>query len=83
MDPFNPATRKYVFNQLKQNYMRYGIKTFWLYEAEPERHTQDINIRYKATLAHTANESYNVHAGSIMTAQTIKWAWRGREQSSK
>merc|ERR1712166_96557 len=47
MDPFNPATRKYVFNQLKQNYMRYGIKTFWLDEAEPERHTQDINIRYK------------------------------------
>jgi hypothetical protein len=46
MDPFNPATRKYVFEQMKRNYMAYGIKTFWLDEAEPERHTQDINTRY-------------------------------------
>jgi len=46
MDPFNPDTRAYVFQQLKDNYMKYGIKTFWLDEAEPERHVQDIDIRY-------------------------------------
>eukprot|EP01047_Picozoa_sp_COSAG01_P009332 COSAG01_NODE_381_length_17848_cov_10.220338_20_plen_49_part_00 len=27
MDPFNPDTRKYVFQQMKQNYMKYNIKT--------------------------------------------------------
>lgn len=31
---------------MKENYMKYGIKTFWLDEAEPERHTQDINTRF-------------------------------------
>ena len=46
MDPFNPEARSYVFQQMKQNYMKYGIKTFWLDEAEPERHTQDIGTRY-------------------------------------
>lgn len=46
-DPFNPATRAYVFDQLRRNYMRYGINLFWLDEAEPERHQQDIGIRYQ------------------------------------
>ena len=27
--------------------MKYGIKTFWLDEAEPERHVQDIGTRYR------------------------------------
>lgn len=46
MDPFNPEARKFVFEQMKENYMKYGIKTFWLDEAEPERHTQDISTRF-------------------------------------
>jgi alpha-D-xyloside xylohydrolase len=46
MDPFNPKTRAYVFKQMTENYMKYGIKTFWLDEAEPERHVQDIGTRY-------------------------------------
>ena len=46
MDPFNPDARKFVFDQMKKNYMKYGIKTFWLDEAEPERHSQDIGTRF-------------------------------------
>jgi alpha-glucosidase (family GH31 glycosyl hydrolase) len=46
MDPFNPDARQFVFEQMKKNYMAYGIKTFWLDEAEPERHTQDIGTRF-------------------------------------
>jgi hypothetical protein len=53
-DPFNPAARAYVFEQLQRNYMRYGINLFWLDEAEPERHQQDIGIRY---LYHAGTDS--------------------------
>ncbi|MCX8167836.1 MAG: hypothetical protein N3D82_02235 [Ignisphaera sp.] len=32
----NPETRAYVWNKVRGNYYRYGIKLFWLDEAEPE-----------------------------------------------
>lgn len=71
LDPYNPDTRKYVFEQLKKNYMAYGIKTFWLDEAEPERHTQDIGTRYgyhdgtdaEVGLAWSRAEQQMVHEG--------------------
>lgn len=47
IDPTNPETRKYVWEQVKNTYYSYGIKTFWLDEAEPEIHPQDFdNIRF-------------------------------------
>lgn len=47
IDPTNPATRDYVWEQVKKTYYAYGIKTFWLDEAEPEIHPQDFNnIRF-------------------------------------
>lgn len=36
IDATNAETREYVWNKLKKNYYDYGIKTFWLDEAEPE-----------------------------------------------
>lgn len=36
IDVTNPNTRKYVWEQVKKNYYDYGIKTFWLDQAEPE-----------------------------------------------
>lgn len=42
IDPTNPRTREYVWDQVKNNYYSYGIKTFWLDEAEPEVHPQDF-----------------------------------------
>ncbi|MBO5346917.1 MAG: hypothetical protein J6A45_02095 [Lachnospiraceae bacterium] len=47
IDPTNPATRDYVWEQIKNTYYSYGIKTFWLDEAEPEVHPQQFeNLRF-------------------------------------
>lgn len=35
-DMTNPETRRYIWNKLRDNYYRYGIRVFWLDEAEPE-----------------------------------------------
>ncbi len=43
IDPTNPRTREYVWEQVKKNYYDYGIRTFWLDEAEPEVHPQQFN----------------------------------------
>lgn len=40
VDFMNPETRNFVWEKAKQNYYKYGIKTFWLDEAEPEVHPQ-------------------------------------------
>ncbi|MBQ2099849.1 MAG: glycoside hydrolase family 31 protein [Lachnospiraceae bacterium] len=40
IDVLNPETRAFVWNKVKENYYKYGIKTFWLDEAEPEVHPQ-------------------------------------------
>ncbi len=40
IDVTNPATRAFVWDKVKENYYKYGIKTFWLDEAEPEVHPQ-------------------------------------------
>ena len=47
IDPTNPRTREYVWEQVKKSYYSYGIKTFWLDEAEPEVHPQQFgNLRF-------------------------------------
>lgn len=43
IDVMNPETREFVWDKVKQNYYSYGIKTFWLDEAEPEVHPQQPN----------------------------------------
>jgi alpha-D-xyloside xylohydrolase len=35
-DPTNPRTRDYVWSLVKQNYLDYGIRVFWLDASEPE-----------------------------------------------
>ena len=46
-DMTNPEARKYLWSKLSQNYGRYGIRTFWLDEAEPEYSVYDFdNYRY-------------------------------------
>lgn len=36
VDMTNPDAREYVWSKIKENYYKYGIKVFWLDEAEPE-----------------------------------------------
>lgn len=47
-DPMNPEARKYVWDKAKKNYYDYGIKIFWLDEAEPDYmfHYDFDNFRY-------------------------------------
>lgn len=47
-DATNEEARQYVWDKCKQNYYDYGIKVFWLDEAEPEYAVYDFdNYRYK------------------------------------
>lgn len=43
-DPTHPEARKYLWSKIKQNYYKYGIKIFWLDEAEPELSVYDHDI---------------------------------------
>ena len=46
-DATNPEARDYVWQKCKKNYYDYGIKIFWLDEAEPEYGEYDFeNYRY-------------------------------------
>lgn len=46
-DATNPAARRYVWEKAKANYGQYGIRLFWLDEAEPEYSIYDFdNWRY-------------------------------------
>ena len=40
VDMSNPEARKFVWEQIKKTYIKCGIRTFWLDEAEPEVHPQ-------------------------------------------
>lgn len=47
IDPTNPRTREFVWEQIKKSYYSYGIKTYWLDEAEPEVHPQQFdNLKF-------------------------------------
>ena len=46
-DATNEKARKFVWSKIKKNYYDYGIKVFWLDEAEPEYDVYDFdNYRY-------------------------------------
>lgn len=48
-DATNPEARTFVFDRVKENYMKYGIEHFWLDEAEPDIWPYDYgNLRYYA-----------------------------------
>lgn len=47
IDVTTPDARDFLWQKLQQNYYRYGIRTFWLDEAEPEYARYDFdNYRY-------------------------------------
>lgn len=43
-DATNPAAREYVWNIVRKNYFDYGIRLFWLDEAEPEYNYYDFDL---------------------------------------
>ena len=42
-DMTNPEAREYVWGKIRDNYYKYGIKVFWLDEAEPEMTAYDYS----------------------------------------
>ena len=56
VDMTNPEARSFVWEQIKKTYIEYGIRTFWLDEAEPEVHPQQFsNLKtYAGNMAQTA-----------------------------
>ena len=59
IDPFNPATREYVWNVCKKNYYDLGIDAFWLDNSEPDYGVYDFeNYRYAAGPALTCSCMY-------------------------
>lgn len=46
-DAMHPGSRKFVWQRVKENYYRHGIKMFWLDESEPSLTPYDYdNVRY-------------------------------------
>ncbi|HEX2945966.1 MAG TPA: TIM-barrel domain-containing protein [Clostridia bacterium] len=71
-DATNPAARKYVWEKCKKNYYDYGIKIFWLDEAEPEYNVYDFeNYRYHA--------GPNVQIGNIYPQLFSRTFYEGME----
>ena len=44
IDVTNPEAREYFWNKAKENYYDYGIRIFWLDEAEPEYTYYDFDL---------------------------------------
>ncbi len=58
IDPFNPETRKYIWEVCKRNYADLGIDGFWLDNSEPDYGVYDF-------------ENYRYHEGPALTCSNL------------
>ncbi|MBR5116886.1 MAG: family 31 glucosidase, partial [Lachnospiraceae bacterium] len=59
IDPFNPETRRYVWEICKKNYYDLGIDAFWLDNSEPDYGVYDFeNYRYQDMPALSCSNLY-------------------------
>ncbi len=59
IDPFNPETRRYIWEVCKRNYADLGIDGFWLDNSEPDYGVYDFeNYRYYAGPALSCSNLY-------------------------
>ncbi|NCB35182.1 MAG: glycoside hydrolase family 31 protein [Clostridia bacterium] len=91
-DATNPRARDYVWAKCKQNYYDYGIRVFWLDEAEPEYGVYDFeNYRYamgsNAQIGNVYPQRYAQGFYDGMTAcgqdnvvNLIRCAWAGSQR---
>jgi alpha-D-xyloside xylohydrolase len=75
-DATNPKARDYVWSKCKKNYYDYGIKIFWLDEAEPEYDVYDFdNYRYAL--------GPNVQIGNIYPQHYSKTFYEGMKSEGQ
>ncbi len=91
-DATNPAAQKFVWEKCKENYYSYGIRCFWLDEAEPEYGPYDFdNYRYYAGTALQCTNTYPVGyakgfydglkaAGEKDVMSLVRCAWAGSQK---
>lgn len=73
-DATNPRARQYVWEKCKKNYGDYGVRLFWLDEAEPEYGTYDFgNYRYYL--------GSNLQVGNVYPQMFSRGFYEGRKES--
>ena len=91
VDFTNPEARKYLWNLIKENYVSYGIKDFWLDVAEPEFSSYDFeNYRYyKGNTAEVGNEYPAMYTKTFFdglkaegenSVNLVRCAWAGSQK---
>ena len=90
-DATNPGAREYVWEKCRENYYKYGIKCFWLDEAEPEYGPYDFdNYRYYAGPALQCTNIYPLmyvkgfydglkSEGETEVLSLVRCAWAGSQ----
>ena len=91
-DATNPSAQEFVWNKCEENYYKYGIKCYWLDEAEPEYGPYDFdNIRYYAGPALQVTNIYPKmyakgfydglkKAGETDILSLVRCAWAGSQK---
>jgi len=91
-DATHPGAQQFVWDQCKKNYYQYGIKCFWLDEAEPEYGPYDFdNYRYYAGPAIQCSNVYPVGyakgfydglkaEGETDILSLVRCAWAGSQK---
>ena len=78
IDPFNPETRKYVWEVCKKNYYDYGIDAFWLDNSEPDYGVYDFeNYRYSDGPALAVSNMYPQMYSRVFYDEMSKVMWYG------
>ena len=91
IDPFNPETRKYVWDICKKNYADLGIDSFWLDNSEPDYGVYDFeNYRYSIGPALTCSKMYpqmysrifwdEMSKGGRTPVNLLRCAWAGSQK---
>lgn len=91
-DATHPGAQQFVWERCKENYYRYGIRCFWLDEAEPEYGPYDFdNYRYYAGPALQCSNIYPVGyakgfydglkaEGETDILSLVRCAWAGSQK---
>lgn len=91
-DATHPGAQKFVWERCRENYYKYGIRCFWLDEAEPEYGPYDFdNYRYFAGPALQCTNTYPVgyakgfYDGLTAEGETdvmslVRCAWAGSQK---